>query len=1008
MKKKIFILVVALTLMTLCMAIYAGAKGITVSYVNTQDPTDATTSLDKGAYTDGKQIVASGEEFTLPTTSNAKHAGESGYQLVWYTEDGRTYMAGESVSFNEDTRLYRCVAKEAYNSDELYNGIRGETKAVILMADIERTSTLSTDGRCQNILVLNGHTLTINGNVNGFGNQRTGKHIIGKGTFKLTNPNGKLGEYCVLHCQSHSYDGVQNKSTIGIDVTVDAPTYNLYADGDGAYNGGYPWVRIYGKINVYTIGKHWNGNRQPRIEFFESADVTINGGQLFYDYTGNPAKYNGQKIQLTIYGGTFTLSENAVYSGYWSNDVYDESVHGNTACDRLTFANYDAIKIYGGTFNVKIPDIALTVEGKGLSYNEETGLYSVVDKACTNGAHSYTLAEVYETAERDCITAGIYYYRCECGAYVTAMYDAMGHSYTIVNVEQEATQTAVGIKRVDCDRCDDYYTFEYAFSPADIEVTITVNTMDGQKDITLLAGDVFNFVITEGANYSCVISGIKGGEEYTVSDIVKLTIPSGLMTVANRAISDLISLKEVVTMDYANVTFDTSAFKNCPELEKLTLGNGESIFNASTVSNCPNFAVIDMTNGNATFKENAFKSNKAIKQILMSAGHTYKFGTNSFNSSGLTQVILPDDSDIRFEGDAAFYGCPDLEYAYFGYNCISDKKIYKKPFDCCYSLKTVVLMDIIYIDQYTFCCNGDANSGKDYREGKGLNHEALVVYSHADSISFNENVFANRMVLGVKLYTVNTNISSLKNCAYTVYQGIGHGYTLGTIIPSTCVTQGTGGYITDCPCQIDYRENEYTTYSTMDTSLNEVAHQPFGTEEVALPLSEEHTNSDIVNNVIFKDGYMSKGTKSFKCLYCDVTVSEEEIASFPALFTYLGYSTPVDGKLKLTVGYDVNVEAIGEYKDITGIDLDYGVVAAVYDKLEGKAPFDEALENTPVIKVEVNKSYASFEFVLTGFTEAQLDLALVMCAYVYDGTKYVYLQEVQNDIPASVTIGNYL
>ena len=44
----------------------------------------------------------------------------------------------------------------------------------------------------------------------------------------------------------------------------------------------------------------------------------------------------------------------------------------------------------------------------------------------------------------------------------------------------------------------------------------------------------------------------------------------------------------------------------------------------------------------------------------------------------------------------------------------------------------------------------------------------------------------------------------------------------------------------------------------------------------------------------------------------------------------------------------------------------------------------------------------------TGFTEAQLDLALVMCAYVYDGTKYVYLQEVQNDIPASVTIGNYL
>ena len=71
----------------------------------------------------------------------------------------------------------------------------------------------------------------------------------------------------------------------------------------------------------------------------------------------------------------------------------------------------------------------------------------------------------------------------------------------------------------------------------------------------------------------------------------------------------------------------------------------------------------------------------------MSAGHTYKFGTNSFNSSGLTQVILPDDSDIRFEGDAAFYGCPDLEYAYFGYNCISDKKFIKSRLTAVIHLK---------------------------------------------------------------------------------------------------------------------------------------------------------------------------------------------------------------------------------------------------------------------------------------------------------------------------------
>ena len=376
MKRKIFILVVALTLMTLCMAIYAGAKDITVSYVNTQDPTDATTSLDKGAYTDGKQIVASGEEFTLPTTSNAKYAGESGYQLVWYTEDGRTYMAGESVSFNEDTRLYRCVAKEAKTADELSSGIKGETRAVILMADINGTSKIGTEGRCQNVIVLNGHTLTINGNVDGFGSTRTGKHIVGQGTFKLTND--KLGSNSVLDCDSHGYDGGQNKATIGIDVIIDAPNYNLFRDGAGEYNvDGYPWVRIFGKINVYNLGLLESaGNRDVRVDIFESANVTLHGPQIL-------PENNVNSVRITIYGGTFTLPETATKSGFWSSDIYDADVHTKKP-NALTAENRDITLIYGGTFNVKIPDIALTVEGKELTYNEETGKYSVVDKACTD------------------------------------------------------------------------------------------------------------------------------------------------------------------------------------------------------------------------------------------------------------------------------------------------------------------------------------------------------------------------------------------------------------------------------------------------------------------------------------------------------------------------------------------------------------------------------------------------------------------------------------------------
>ena len=231
MKKRILVLAFALiAILALSVVIFADAQDITISYVNEQDPFSTSNTLDKGAYTDGKQIVKAGESFTLPTTSSASNVGTEGYQLIWYTENGRTYKAGETVSFTKDTRLYRCVAKEVATSDELYNGIRTSPYAVILTADIERTKQLDFHDEKQNIIVLNGHNLTFNGNIHGMGAQRTAKHVIGEGKLTLTNPDGKVNNYYVFNCKSHSYNGNRNKVTVGADVTLDAPNYMLVND----------------------------------------------------------------------------------------------------------------------------------------------------------------------------------------------------------------------------------------------------------------------------------------------------------------------------------------------------------------------------------------------------------------------------------------------------------------------------------------------------------------------------------------------------------------------------------------------------------------------------------------------------------------------------------------------------------------------------------------------------------------------------------------------------------
>ena len=99
MKKKIS-LILSLVIVCICaiaFTVVSMADGedqqqetITISYMNSQDTTSDTTSLDTTAYANGKQVVGVGEKFTLPTTSSNTYAAKEGFQLIWYTVDGRT------------------------------------------------------------------------------------------------------------------------------------------------------------------------------------------------------------------------------------------------------------------------------------------------------------------------------------------------------------------------------------------------------------------------------------------------------------------------------------------------------------------------------------------------------------------------------------------------------------------------------------------------------------------------------------------------------------------------------------------------------------------------------------------------------------------------------------------------------------------------------------------------------------------------------------------------------
>jgi len=514
MKNKLSILLslILVCLLAVTLTVAALAEGeeeqtITVSYMNDQDTTSDTTSLDKTAYTDGKQTVGVGEKFTLPTTSSNTYAGKDGFQLVWYTEDGRTYKAGQEVSFTKDTKLFRCVAKECYSMEDVNYAMRNESKAAILMADINTNSSIGVENQGRSVLILNGYTVNITRNGIGMGDQRSGKHIYGTGTINMTNPDGKVGNYYFFEMRSHGYNGSANKQVIGRDVTLNAPNYWLGADSDGSFNNHYPWLRIYGTVNCYGFLNMGSGNRSPFIEIFETATVTVNGPRLFSDVTNKTCNY--QAFDLRIYGGTFNLPAEAATEAFWSNDNVESltSTDGKNTYPNagLNINNKDCIKVFGGTFNVEggaAPAIDSFLEneylgsipsgGKGLLAKENTSTYHV----CYMSRPGYTLAfEKYATEGTpakltvtdyvDGSLSGTYYY-----VFTTTTYDFEEKTVTTIDtitVYEDAEGTTV----------TDKFALDFGMNGA-----VLFSNAITQKEYKLQANEGSYIVVPAGCEHS--------------------------------------------------------------------------------------------------------------------------------------------------------------------------------------------------------------------------------------------------------------------------------------------------------------------------------------------------------------------------------------------------------------------------------------------------------------------------------------------------------------------------
>ena len=154
---------------------------------------------------------------------------------------------------------------------------------------------------------------------------------------------------------------------------------------------------------------------------------------------------------------------------------------------------------------------------------------------------------------------------------------------------------------------------------------------------------------------------------------------------------------------------------------------------------------------------------------------------------------------------------------------------------------------------------------------------------------------------------------------------------------------------------------------------------------------------DIVLDIVFKNGYYEKGTHIRECSVCHEVI-EEETPSFPVLFTCLGYSFAENGNGGISIGYNVNKDAISEYETITGAEVSYGLFAGTEQGLGTNDVIGEDGEAIAgAITAGFDGSVYSYMFIkMFGFNEDNKDTLFAIGAYVKivtaDKKEYHYLQ----------------
>ncbi len=428
-----------------------------------------------------------------------------------------------------------------------------------------------------------------------------------------------------------------------------------------------------------------------------------------------------------------------------------------------------------------------------------------------------------------------------------------------------------------------------------------------------------------------------------------------------------------------------------------------------------NTATIDSHKG-TTFK-NTVKTIPAYVEYEGEKYYVTDISDTALESTNLTEVYFDKDCQIKIIRSWSFKNCTSLKTIVLPSQL---EEIKAQAFFQCSNLTALYLPDTVRAIGYQE--NGDP--GKNYSKEKcGAFYGCSKLY-FVNSVGETEKPtiwYAPTALEKISGETLK-ELSALNSIMVfdENFIRLENGFALAnknTSNPITMIFKGDftkAGAIFEISCELKNREFYFThpnvwdtsifSYSDSYTSNTPDANIHFCSTETSFTMKGMENGGkslkfiplDIKFTHLIEKEASSIESDNLCTTICDICYCGKKIVSdtsLPAVFTFRGYSTRINGN-RICVSYDLNIDAYKKYVETYG-ELNFGMVFGVPDEageVELLNPDGTgAIENA--IGVPLDMESITYDFVVNDFDweKGHCDLPIALYAYVSDGSSVDYL-----------------